>query len=32
MATLLSKIVDKTKCKNCNCFLEYESVKKNLIK
>ena len=39
MATLLSNLVDnlterihKIKCKDCNCFLEYKSVKDNLIK
>ena len=39
MATSLSNLVDnfaegihKIKCKDCNCFLEYESVKDNLIK
>ena len=39
MATLPSNIVDiltegihKNKCKNCDCFLEYESVKDYLIK
>ena len=39
MATSLSKLVDnaperiqKVKCKDCDCFLEYESVKDNLIK
>ena len=39
MATSLSNLVDnlaerfhKTKCKDCDCFLEYESVKGNLIK
>ena len=39
MATSLSNLVDnlaegirKTKCKDCDCFLEYESVKENLIK
>ena len=39
MATLLSKIVDnltvgvnKIKCKDCDCFLEYKIVKDNLIK
>ena len=38
MATSLSNLVDnltegthKIKCKDCNCFLEYESVKYNLI-
>ena len=39
MASSLSNLVDnlaegihKIKCKDCNCFLEYESVKDNLIK
>ena len=39
MAISLSNLVDnlaegihKIKCKDCNCFLEYESVKDNLIK
>ena len=39
MATLLSNLVDnltegihKNKCKDCDCFLEYGSVKDNLIK
>ena len=39
MATLLLYLVDnltegihKIKCKDCDCFLEYESVKDNLIK
>ena len=39
MVSLLSNLVDnsaeeihKVKCKNCGCFLEYESVKDNLIK
>ena len=39
MATSLSNLVDnltegihKTKCKDCDCFLEYESVKEILIK
>ena len=39
MATLLSNLVDnltegilKIKCKDCDCFLEYESVKNNLVK
>ena len=39
MATSLSNLVDnltkgiqKIKCKDCYCFLEYESVKDNLIK
>ena len=39
LATSLSNIVDnrteaihKIKCKDCDCFLEYESVKDNLIK
>ena len=38
MATSLSNLADnlteqvhKTKCKGCDCFLEYESVKNNLI-
>ena len=38
MASSLSNLVDnlaegihKIKCKNCNCFLEFESVKDNLI-
>ena len=38
MVTLLSNLVDnlaeenhKIKCKDCNCFLEYESVNDNLI-
>ena len=37
MATLLSKVVDNLregihtiKCKDCDCFLQYESVKDNL--
>ena len=37
MATSLSNLVDnlieeirKTKCKDCDCLLEYESVKDNL--
>ena len=39
MVSLLSSLVNnsaegihKVKCKNCGCFLEYESVKDNLIK
>ena len=39
MATSSSHLVDnlterihKIKCKDCDCFLEYESVKDNLIK
>ena len=39
MASSLSNLVDnlaervhKIKCKNCDCFLEYESVNDNLIK
>ena len=39
MATSLSNLVDnvtegihKIKCKDCDCFLEYETVKDNLIK
>ena len=39
MTTSLLRIVDnlaqgirKTKCKDCDCFLEYESVKDDLIK
>ena len=39
MASSLSNLVDnltegihKIKCKDCDCFLEYESVKDNLIK
>ena len=39
MTSSLSNLVDnfeegvhKTKCKDCNCFLEYEIVKDNLIK
>ena len=39
LASSLSNLVDnlaegihKIKCKDCNCFLEYESVKDNLIK
>ena len=39
MASSLSNLVDdlaerihKTKCQDCDCFLEYESVKDNLIK
>ena len=39
MATSLSNLVDdltegiqEIKCKDCDCFLEYESVKDNLIK
>ena len=39
MTTSLSNLVDnlterihKIKCKYCDCFLEYESVKDNLIK
>ena len=39
MATALSNLVDnlteeihKIKCKDCDCFLEYESDKDNLIK
>ena len=39
MATLLSKVVDNLregihtiKCKDCDCFLQYESVKDNLIR
>ena len=28
----LAEGIHKTKCKDCNCFLEYESVKDNLIK
>ena len=39
MASSLSNLLDnlaervhKTKCKDCDCFLEHESVKDNLIK
>ena len=39
MASALSNLVDslaegihKTKCQDCDCFLEYESVKDNLMK
>ena len=39
MATSLSYLVDninegihKIKCKDCDCFLEYESIKDNLVK
>ena len=39
MATSLSNLADnvmerihKIKCKNCDCFLEFESMKGNLIK
>ena len=39
MATSLSNLVDnptegihEIKCKDCDCFLEYESVKENSIK
>ena len=39
MPTLLSHLADnltegihKIKCKDCDCFLEYETVKDNLIK
>ena len=39
MATSLNKLVDnlserihKTKCEECYCFLEYESIKDNSIK
>ena len=39
MASSLSNLVDnlaerihKIKCKDCDCFLEYESIKDNLIK
>ena len=39
MTTSLSNLVDnlaggihKIKCKNCDCFLEYKSVKEKLIK
>ena len=39
MASSLSNLVDnfaqgihKVKCKDCDCFLEYESVKNNVIK
>ena len=39
MASLLSSLVEnlaegihKVKCKDCDCFLEYESVKDNLVK
>ena len=28
----LAEGIHKTKCKDCECFLEYESVKDNLIK
>ena len=28
----LAERIHKTKCNDCNCFLEYESVKNNLIK
>ena len=28
----LAEETDKYKCKDCNCFLKYESVKDNLIK
>ena len=28
----LAERIHKIKCKNCDCFLEYESVKDNLIK
>ena len=39
MASSLSNLVDnlaegthKTRCKDCDCFLEYENVKNNLIR
>ena len=35
LSTLVNNIVEGTneiKCKDCDCFLEYESVKNNLIK
>ena len=39
LATLLTKLVDNlsnrihnSRCKGCNCFLEHENVKSNLIK
>ena len=35
MASSLSNLaegINKTKCKDCNCFLEYESVNDNLTK
>ena len=39
MVTLLSNLVDnliegiqKIQCKDCDCFLEYENIKDNLIK
>ena len=28
----LTERIDKIKCKDCDCFLEYESVKDNLVK
>ena len=28
----LAEEINKIKCKHCNCFLEYESIKDNLIK
>ena len=28
----LAERIDKVECKNCDCFLEYESVKDSLIK
>ena len=28
----LAEDFNKIKCKHCNCFLEYESIKDNLIK
>ena len=32
LADTLSEGIHKIKCKNCNCFLKYESVKDNLLK
>ena len=32
LADNLTKGIHKTRCKNCGCFLEYESVKDNLMK
>ena len=32
LADNLTKGIHKTGCKNCGCFLEYESVKDNLMK
>ena len=32
LADNLTQVIYKIKCKDCDCFLEYESVKDHLIK